>query len=115
MCVFCETVRDLGCEGDGSAGVGYGGGVVALSAYMGGTRGLGVLACACDVLVIHVVSGVGGVYDKTTETETHVQHSPGSHRIEKDQTQLFHPPSTPSQTHTTYSTNSSHPTHYTHP
>ena len=29
------------CEGDGSAGVG---GVVAVSAYMGGTRGSGVLA-----------------------------------------------------------------------
>ena len=30
------------CEGDGSAGVGFGGGVVAVSAYMGGTRGSGV-------------------------------------------------------------------------
>ena len=29
------------CEGDGSAGVGYGGGGVAVSAYMGGTRGSG--------------------------------------------------------------------------
>ena len=39
------------CEGDGSAGVGFGGGVVAVSAYMGGTRGSGVLASASDVLV----------------------------------------------------------------
>ena len=30
------------CEGDGSAGVGFGGGVVAVSAYMDGTRGSGV-------------------------------------------------------------------------
>ena len=30
------------CEGDGNAGVGSGGGVVAVSAYMGGTRGSGV-------------------------------------------------------------------------
>ena len=35
MCVFCE--------GDGNAGVGFGGGVVAVSAYGGGgTRGLSV-------------------------------------------------------------------------
>ena len=40
----------LGCEGDGSACVGFGGGVVVLSAYMGGTRGLGGLASAGDVL-----------------------------------------------------------------
>ena len=38
------------CEGDGSAGVGFGEGVVALSAYMRGTRGSGVLASAGDVL-----------------------------------------------------------------
>ena len=40
----------LGCEGDGNAGVGSGGGVVAVSAYMGGTRGSGVLASAGDML-----------------------------------------------------------------
>ena len=34
-----------------------------MSAYMGGTRGSGVLASACDVLEISVVRGVGGVYD----------------------------------------------------
>ena len=51
------------CEGDGSAGVGFGVGVVAVSAYMGGTRGSGVLASAGDVLEISVVRGVGGVYD----------------------------------------------------
>ena len=47
------------CDGDGSAGVGFGGGVVAVSAYMGGTRGSGVLASADDVLEI----SVSGVYD----------------------------------------------------
>ena len=36
------AARLLGCEGDGNAGVGSGGGVVALSAYMGGTCGSGV-------------------------------------------------------------------------
>ena len=30
------------CDGDGNAGVGSRGGVVAMSAYMGGTRGSGV-------------------------------------------------------------------------
>ena len=54
------------CEGDGSAGVGFGGGVVAVSAYMGGTHGPGVLASAGDVLEISVVRGVGGVYDMCT-------------------------------------------------
>ena len=44
-------------------GVGFGGGVVAVSAYMGGTRGSGVLACAGDVLEISVVRCVGGVND----------------------------------------------------
>ena len=43
------------CECDGSAGVGFGGGVVVLSVYMGGTRGSGVLASAGDVLEISVV------------------------------------------------------------
>ena len=33
-----------------------------VSAYMGGTRGSGVLASAGDVLEISVVRGVGGVY-----------------------------------------------------
>ena len=51
------------CEGDGSAAVGFGGGVVAVSAYMGGTRGSGVLTSAVDVLEISVVRGVGRVYD----------------------------------------------------
>ena len=53
MCVFCK--------GDSNAGVGSEGGVVAVSAYMGGTRGSGVLASACDVLEMSVVRGVGGV------------------------------------------------------
>ena len=47
------------CEGDGNAGVGSGGGVVALSACMSGTRGSGVLSSTGDVLV----RGVGGVCD----------------------------------------------------
>ena len=51
------------CEGDGNGGVGSGGGVVAVSAYMGGTRGSGVLASAGDVLEMSVVRGVGGVCD----------------------------------------------------
>ena len=37
--------------------------MVAVSAYMGGTRGSGVLASAGDVLEISVVRGVCGVYD----------------------------------------------------
>ena len=55
------AARLLGCEGDGNAGVGSGGGVVAVSAYMGGTRGSGVLASAGDVLEMCVVKGVSGV------------------------------------------------------
>ena len=47
------------CEGDGTAGVGSGGGVVAVSACMSGTRGSGVLSSAGDVLV----RGVSGVCD----------------------------------------------------
>ena len=49
--------------GDGNAGVGSGGGVVAASAYMGGTRGSGVLYITGDVLEMGVVRGVGGVCD----------------------------------------------------
>ena len=37
--------------------------VVAVSAYMGGTRGSCVLDSAGDVLEIGVVRGVSGVYD----------------------------------------------------
>ena len=63
VCVACMfAARLLVCEGDGCAGVGFGGGVVAVSAYMGSTRGSGVLASADDVLEISVVRGVGGVY-----------------------------------------------------
>ena len=58
--MFAATL--LGCEGDGSVGVGFGGGVVAVSAYMGGTRGSCVLASAGYMLEISVVRGVGGVY-----------------------------------------------------
>ena len=53
----------LVCEGDGSAGVGFGEGVVAVSTYMGGTRGSSVLASTGDVLEVSVVRGVGRVYD----------------------------------------------------
>ena len=42
MCVFCK--------GDGNAGVGSWGGVVAVSAYIGGTRGSSILASTGDVL-----------------------------------------------------------------
>ena len=37
--------------------------MVVVSAYMGGTRGSGVLDSACDVLEMSVVRGVGGVCD----------------------------------------------------
>ena len=37
------------CEGDGNAGVGSGGGVVAMSARMSGTRCSGVLSSTGDV------------------------------------------------------------------
>ena len=40
-----------------------GGGAVAVSAYMGGTRGSGVLSTAGDVIDMSVARGVGGVYD----------------------------------------------------
>ena len=49
------------CEGDDNAGVGSGGGLVAVSACMGGTRGSCVLSSACDVLEMSVVRGVSGV------------------------------------------------------
>ena len=54
------AARLLGCEGDGNAGVGSGGGVVGVSAYMGGTRESGVLASAGDVLNM----GVRQKYEK---------------------------------------------------
>ena len=57
------AARLLGCEGDGHASLGSGGGVVAVSAYMGGTRGSGVLASAGDLLEMSVVRRVGGVCD----------------------------------------------------
>ena len=40
MCVC--AARMCGCEGEGNAGVGSGGGMVAVSAYMGGTHISGV-------------------------------------------------------------------------
>ena len=52
-------MRVCGCEGDGNVGVGSGGGVVAVSACMSGTLGLGVLSSTGDVLV----RGVAGVCD----------------------------------------------------
>ena len=51
------------CEGDGNAGVGFGGGVVAVSVCMSGTRGSGVLSSTGDVLEMTVVRGAGGVCD----------------------------------------------------
>ena len=43
--------------------MGSGGGVFALSTYMGGTRGSGVLSSSGEVLEMSVVSGVGVVCD----------------------------------------------------
>ena len=49
------------CEGDGNAGVEDGGDVAVVSAgHIGGTRGLGVVSCAADVLGISVVRGMRG-------------------------------------------------------
>ena len=51
------------CEGDGDAGLGAGGGVVAVSAgceYMGGTRGSGVVSSTNDVPELSVVRGARG-------------------------------------------------------
>ena len=61
--LFVFAARLLGCEGYGNAGVGSGGSVVAVSPYMGGTRGSGDLANAGDVLGMSVVICVGGVCD----------------------------------------------------
>ena len=51
------------CVGDGNAGMGSGGGVVAVSACMGGTLGSGVLSSTGNVLEMSVVRGVCGVCD----------------------------------------------------
>ena len=56
-------MRVWGCDGDGNAGVGSGGGVVVVSACMSGTRGSGVMSNTGDVLEMSVVRGVGGVCD----------------------------------------------------
>ena len=60
-CMYSEIM--LGCEGDGNAGVVFGGGVVVVSAYMAGTHGSGDLSSACGMLEMSVVRGVGGVCD----------------------------------------------------
>ena len=52
------------CEVYGNADVGSGGGVAAVSAYMGGTRCSGVLSSACgvcDICMFLALGGVGGV------------------------------------------------------
>ena len=41
--------------------------MVVVSAYMGGTRGSGILSSACDVREMSVVIGVGGVCDMCME------------------------------------------------
>ena len=51
------------CDGDGNDGVGSGGGLVAVSVYMGGIRGSGVLSNAGDVIEMSVVGGVRGMCD----------------------------------------------------
>ena len=43
--------------------MGSGGSVVAVSEYMGGKHGSGILYTACDVIGMSVVRGVCGVYD----------------------------------------------------
>ena len=53
----------LGSDADANADVGSGGGVIAVWAYMGGTRGSGVLSSSGDVLEMSVVRGVDGVCD----------------------------------------------------
>ena len=64
-CVYAERV--WGCEGDGNAGVGDGGGVIVVSAghkYVGGTSGSGFVSSAAEVLGMSVVRGmreVGGL------------------------------------------------------
>ena len=52
------AARLLRCKGDGNAGVGSGRCVVAVSAYMGGTHGSGVLASAGDMLEMSVVTAL---------------------------------------------------------
>ena len=52
----------MGCEGDGNAGVGDGGGVIVVSTgheYMGGTCGSGNVFSTADV--VHGMRGIGGV------------------------------------------------------
>ena len=52
--MYAESV--LGCEGDGNAGVGFGGGVVVVSAWhVGGTCGLGIVSSTADMLGMSVV------------------------------------------------------------
>ena len=57
------AAQTVECEGDNNAGVGTGGGVGVVSAYMCGTRGSCVLASACGVLDMSVVRDVCGVCD----------------------------------------------------
>ena len=57
-CVY--AARMLGCDVR-QCRCGVRGGAAAVSAYMGGIRGSGVLSSACDVLRMSVVRGVGGV------------------------------------------------------
>ena len=60
--MYADIVR--WCDGDDNAGVGAGGGVVAVRAgweSMGGTRGSGFVSTAADMLELSVVRGVRGV------------------------------------------------------
>ena len=57
LCEYDERVRE--CEGDSNAGVGDGGGVLAVSSVC--ERGLGIVSCADDVLEKSVVRGMRGV------------------------------------------------------
>ena len=49
------------CGSDGNAGVGDGGGVVAVHEYMGGTRSSGIVSSVDDVLEMSVMRGMRGV------------------------------------------------------
>ena len=58
-----DAARLLGCEGDGNAGVGFRGGVVAVSVYMCGYTWFRCFVYCMCVLEMSVVRGVGGVCD----------------------------------------------------
>ena len=60
-CTVVCVVRVCGCEGDGNAGVGDEGVVVVSVGHVCGTRVLGIVSSAADVLGMSVVRGMRGV------------------------------------------------------